>query len=412
MFTAKEIDKMVEENSQEALDCLVEILQTPSPTGHETEVCRVFKKWIERFGIEVKVLGPTPEHPNILAEWFGSKAGKRFIFNGHMDTFPPTDGDGGYFGPYSGKIDGGYVYGRGACDMKGGDSAALVSTGFLKRMGFDPEGSILLNYCCDEQNGSTHGAKWLCKQKLLDGDYGIDPEATAGRIRVGHAGVLRMYITYTAEAAHSGRHHPKMDALEKSMIAINKLYEYRNKVMHSRNHDSYGHPSMSITTAHAGTATNVHATRSTFSIDRRVIPGETHKEVQAEILGILDSLKGSKIDMNYDMELISDRPFLDVPEDSPIVQVMKEAFEEITGRKTELYRVVGGTDAATLMAHSNIHMPCWSGSLRAQDDPGFGLATPNERVSVKNYLEMIKYFMLTLVKLMEPGNGIPCRRKN
>lgn len=405
MFTAKDINDFVDQRKEEILDCLVDILQTPSVTEDEVAVSKVFYKWLDRYGLNPKIVGITSEHPNVLAEWFGSRPGKRFLFNGHMDHFPPVDGDPGMFGPYSGKIVDGYVYGRGACDMKGGDAAVLMATAMLKKMTFDPKGSVFLSFTCDEQIGGRYGIKWLVKQGYMEGDFGIVPEPTAKQVMLGHSGILRMYITYTAPAAHSGRHHPTMDALEKSVHAITALYKYRQEILQRATDPDYGEASHSITTIHAGTATNVHATKSTFSIDRRLIPGETHVIAQAEIFDVLDGLKGEfpNIDMNYTCEMISDRPFLDVPADSPVVLAAMEAFEEVTGRKAETLKRHGGSDAATVQAYNGMHLPNWgaAGITFVSDiDKGYGGAQPNERISVDDYIESVKYYMLTVVKLL------------
>ena len=110
-FQAAEIHRFVQENREEAIDCLRELLATPSNSGEEVAVSKVFCRWIERAGLEPTVVGISEEHPNVLAEWFGSNPGKRFVFNGHMDTFPPTDGDEGTYGPYSGMVADNAVYG-------------------------------------------------------------------------------------------------------------------------------------------------------------------------------------------------------------------------------------------------------------------------------------------------------------
>ena len=394
MFTVEKIHEMVRNCEQEALDCLVEILQTPSVTEDEVAISKVFCKWIEKAGIKPEIHGISPEHPNVFGEWFGSKPGKRFIFNGHMDTFPPTEGDPGLYGPFSGKIADGYVYGRGAADMKGGDAAALMAVTLLKRMGFDPKGSILLSYMCDEEIGGRYGVKWLVKQELLNGDFGICMEPTRGKVLVGHSGIYRIWFTYTSEAASSFREHPTKNALEKSIIAINALHSYREEVR-KKTDPHYGCASLSITTLHAGQATNVHASQSRFSIDYRLIPGETHESVGKEIFGILDALKAADPEMDYTYEVISDRPVLDIPEDSDIVKACCEAYEEVTGKKAELYRRHGGSDAATIFGHNGILMPNWGAGNDVSE-----ATTPNEKISIEDYLQSIEYYMLTLVKMM------------
>lgn len=400
MFTAMEINDFVNANRERIIDCLVQMLRIPSVTGDELAVSKVFTDWIESFGIDVQILGASPDRPNILAEWFGSRPGKRFIFNGHMDTFPPN-ADPGLYGPYSGKIVDGYLYGRGTCDMKGGDAAILMATGLLKEMGFDPKGSILLNFVCDEENQSYLGTRWLLERGLLNGDYGICPEATGGRIRLGHSGTVHLAFTYTAEPAHALHHHPSIDALEKANRAIRALYDFRDTVIKHKDDPEYGPPSLSITTLHAGTVANVHADQAVFTIDRRMLPGETNEEVIREITDVLDSLHARDSEMEYQMRFIDDRPYLEVPGDSPVVRAAVQAYEEITGKPAVLYKQFGGTDAAFFQQVTDIHMPVWGAALTEMDgDLEFGECTPNERISVDAYVESVAYYMLTVVKLM------------
>ena len=144
MLTAKQISDYVDTHRDEAIAFLQEIVQTPSVTGDEEPVSFVFERKMKEAGLEVKRLEAKPHRPNLYAEWFGTQKGKRFVFNGHMDVFPPDDRDPGYFGPWSGKIEDGYLYGRGSCDMKGGDAGVMMAVLFLRKMGFDPKGSIAL----------------------------------------------------------------------------------------------------------------------------------------------------------------------------------------------------------------------------------------------------------------------------
>ncbi|MCI6639635.1 MAG: M20/M25/M40 family metallo-hydrolase [Pygmaiobacter massiliensis] len=397
MMTAKEICRVVEENRQECIDCLVELLQTPSTTTQEVEISKVFSRRIEQAGIPVTIHAISPEHPNVFGEWFGSQPGKRFIFNGHMDAFPPVEGDSGLYGPFSGKVADGYIYGRGAADMKGGDAAALMAVTLLKRMGFDPKGSVLLSFMCDEEIGGRYGAKWLAPQGLLDGDFGICMEPSDGRVLAGHSGILRLWFTYTAPAAHACRHHPTKNALEKCVLAINALMQYRENVVKQYPADPwYGGPSLSITTLHAGEATNVHAAQGRFSVDYRMVPGQTHQAVLAQLCQVLDGLASEDPEMTYTYEIISDRPVLDVDENSPIIKACCEAYQEVTGKQAVVARRHGGSDAATIAAYNGIPMPNW-GAANDTVEP----TSPNEKIAVEDYLQSIAYYMLTVVKMMQ-----------
>ena len=219
-------------------------------------------------------------------------------------------------------------------------------------------------------------------------------EPTRGKILVGHSGIYRAWITYTAPAESSSREHSSKNALEKSVIAINALYAHREEVR-SHKDPYYDCASLSITTLHAGNATNVHAAQSRFSIDYRLVPGQTHAGVEKEIRDILDGLKASDPEMDYSIEVISDRPVFDIPEDSDIIRACCAAYEEVTGQPAELLRRHGGSDAATIFGHNGILMPNWG----AGDEYNEG-TKPNEKISITNYLQSVEYYILTLVKLM------------
>lgn len=68
MFNKEKLHEYVRSNQQEAIDCLCEILQTPSTTGDEVEISKVFARRLEEAGLEVQIIGPSPEHPNVIAE--------------------------------------------------------------------------------------------------------------------------------------------------------------------------------------------------------------------------------------------------------------------------------------------------------------------------------------------------------
>lgn len=394
-ITAAAISEYVEKNREEALQCLSEIVQTPSVTGDELAVSKVFTRWIEKAGLEVKQYAEAEGRPNLLAEWRGSRPGKRFVFNGHMDVFPPDAKNPGPFGPWAGKIaEDGNLYGRGAADMKGGDCGALMAVSFLKRMGFDPRGSILLSYMVDEENGGGKGVKYLLKNRLIEGDFGICMEPTCGKILVAHGGIVRAYCTYMAEPRHSGRRYSGDNALKKAVRAITELYKIDERLAETEP-KNFEKPCLSVTVFHAGTAANVHPAKATFAIDRRLVPGEDHEEALREIVDVLERLKEQDPAYAYELEVTSKRPFLDIPEDDPFISLLLRSYEQVMGRPTEVYRRSGGSDAANIREATGMPMPNF-GIANDVDDSG----SPNEKISVQGYLDFIKVYMMAVVNAL------------
>ena len=96
-LSIEEIKSMVERRREEAITFLQKTVQVPSATGDEFAMSKFFTNYIESMGLEVQRHEFQKDRPNLIAEWAGNPNGKKFIFNGHMDVFPPTTGIKGKF---------------------------------------------------------------------------------------------------------------------------------------------------------------------------------------------------------------------------------------------------------------------------------------------------------------------------
>lgn len=402
-MTEEQIQKIVEDNKDEAIRCLQEVIRTPSPTGSELEVSRVFSRWIRESGLNVQTYEAEKDRPNLIAEWKGSRPGKRFIFNGHMDVFPPSDGDDGWYGPWAGKIVDGYMYGRGTVDMKGGDCAALMAVRLLRRMNFDPAGSIVLSYMVDEENGGWKGVKYLISKGLLRGDCGICMEPTNNRVLNHHRGILRMKFTYSAEPHHASTPHPKTDALRKAVTAVSQLYALNDRLCDRQDEFGSSPRCLSVTVLHAGNTPNVQPGHAEFIVDRRLDMDENIESAKAEILDIFNRLKEKDPDYDYKYEILSDRPILDIPNDNPFIQTVAKSVGKILGEPAKLYTRAGGSDAASLFQAYGYPIPNLGPGAdfdeKGQGDP-YGSGTVNERISLQRYLNAIKYYMMIVADTM------------
>ena len=396
MIGAKEISAFVEANRDECIKCLTTILQVPSVTGDEEPISFVFQKLMEDNGLKVTRHEMEPHHPNLLAEWFGSKPGKRFIFNGHMDVFPPDPKDPGTYGPWSGKVANGHIYGRGASDMKGGDAGAMMAVFLLKRMGFDPKGSVLLSWMCDEENGGRLGVQYMLKEGLLTGDFGLCMEPCDGRLIPQHGGILRGWVKYTAEAQHTAvLYEFGENALQKAIRAVGKLNELNAELIKNPSVHGLPPPHLTISVLNSGKAPNVQPSEATFWFDRRLVPGEDHEEALAQIKAVLDDLKAADPAYDYEMQVTSMRPLLDVPFDDPFVKLVAEAYREVMGKDVVIAAKPGGSDASWIRKVTGIAMPNFGAAN------GYGeMGKPDEKIPVERYLDFIKVYMMVLVKAL------------
>lgn len=392
---ANQIIRYVEENKEEALRCLQEILRVPSVTGDEEAVSKIFEKWMTDNGLEVNRVYGAPNRPNLLSEWKGTMPGKRFIFNGHMDVFPPDPKDPGKFGPWSGVISDGHVYGRGAADMKGGDAGALMAVIFLKRLGFDPKGSVLLSWMCDEENGSKLGAQYLLNHGYLRADFGLCMEPCDGRLIPKHGGILRGRVTYTAEAQHTAAIYEYGDnALEKAINVIQELKRINQRLL-SIPADGMPSPHLTVSVLNAGEAPNVHPSKAVFWFDRRLVPGEGHDEALREIVQVLDSFKQEDPSYEYKLEITNNRPLLDIPYNDPFIKLVAESYREVMGEDIVIAAKPGGSDASWIRKVTGIPIPNL-GAANGYSEMG----KPDEKIPVQRYLDFIKVYMMVVVNAL------------
>ena len=102
------------------------------PTGNETLVCEYIRDWLAEDGISSEILESAPGRGNIIARLEGASGNAGLMFMSHTDVVPVGDEDKWRYPPFSGTIEGGRIYGRGASDCKGLLTAQLITLRLLK----------------------------------------------------------------------------------------------------------------------------------------------------------------------------------------------------------------------------------------------------------------------------------------
>lgn len=133
---------------------------TTNPTGNERECILYIKDLLSRNGIDSTLLALDVNRPNLIARLRGKGQALPLLLYGHVDVVP-AENQSWTLPPFSGEIIDGYVWGRGALDMKGG--IAMMLSAFLEAKSRENElpGDIVLTVVCDEEMGGTFGSKFL-----------------------------------------------------------------------------------------------------------------------------------------------------------------------------------------------------------------------------------------------------------
>jgi acetylornithine deacetylase/succinyl-diaminopimelate desuccinylase-like protein len=155
---------------------------TTNPPGNERACIEWVRGLLEELGCEVRVLGAEPERPSLVARLEGEGSSPPLLLQGHVDVVAAR-GEWRH-PPFAGEQHDGFVWGRGALDMKGGVAMMLAAFMRAKAAGRRPPGDVILCLMADEEAGSALGAEFLVREH---------PELFEGvRYSIGEFGGFRM----------------------------------------------------------------------------------------------------------------------------------------------------------------------------------------------------------------------------
>src|SRR3954453_16035490 len=137
---------------------------TSNPPGHETAAATLLRDYLEDSGVECELVARDPARANLIARIPGTGDGPSLALLGHTDVVP-ADPTGWRHPPFAGHVDeDGYVWGRGAVDMKNETATPAGARAVLARAGFRPRGDLLFVAEADEEDGEQQvGLAWLVR---------------------------------------------------------------------------------------------------------------------------------------------------------------------------------------------------------------------------------------------------------
>ena len=201
-LTAQQI---IELENETILFCQ-EMIQIPSVNhgegrGDERAIAAYVAGKLIEVGIEYELIETAPNRVNVVAKILGSDTSRPgLVLHGHLDVVPANASDWSV-DPFSGEIKDGFIWGRGAVDMKDMDAMILATVRMWKRIGYKPPRNILLAFFADEEASGTYGSRWLVKNRpeLFAGCS--EAVSEVGGFSVTISGGHRLYLV---EAAQKG----------------------------------------------------------------------------------------------------------------------------------------------------------------------------------------------------------------
>jgi succinyl-diaminopimelate desuccinylase len=401
---------------------LIRIPTLNPPGEHYRDICEFLSQRLKRSGYDIALVraesapGDSDRFPrwNIVARREGRQPGDCVHFNGHTDVV--AVGHGWTTDPFGGELRDGRIYGRGACDMKGGLAAAIIAAETFAAMNPGFHGAIEISGTADEESGGYGGVAHLARQGWFDParvQHVIIPEPLQkDRVCLGHRGGWWAEIETLGEIAHGSM--PFLgDCAVRHMGAVLDAFEERlYPALASRHTDMPVVPegarvsTMNINAIHGGqpeqedpTALPAHCVPDScrITIDRRFLIEERIEDVESEIVSLLDDLKATRPRFDYRIrELNRVLPSM-TDREAPIAQTVAGAVRDVLGTEAEWVASPGSYDQKHIDR---------IGRLRNCVAYGPGLLElahkPDEYVGVDDMIDSAVVMAVTLSRLLGP----------
>ena len=287
---------------------LADLVKIPSTRFREAPaqdmMARLFKEdklSVDRWQIKIDDLKHLPGYSphsqdyddawNVVGAWrpnspSSSHGGRTLILNGHIDVVPEGPHDMWSRPPFEPAVKDGWMYGRGAGDMKAGIILNLFALRALRALGFQPAADVYQQSVVEEE--CTGNGALACLQRGYRADAALIPEPSSGVLTVAQVGVMWFQVKVTGHPVHVYKADAGSNAIESAFRLIQQLRELEKKWNEKKAHDQHfcdhHHPvNFNVGKIAGGDWASSVPSWCTFDMRVGVLPSQTLKECRQEI---------------------------------------------------------------------------------------------------------------------------------
>ena len=352
---------------------LRQLIRVPSITGSEEAIQDEMERLFEEIGLQPKriVTDPVafaedPDFPGsemprtslpVVTGRLGRAGGRRILLVGHVDVVPPGDPATWSVDPWAAEVRDGRMYGRGACDMKGGVVAilaaarALVASGAAKAF----DGELLVVSVPSEEDG---GQGMLAAIRAgCTGEAAIITEPTELDVVIAHAGAITFRLVVPGRAAHASKRREGVSALDNLYVLIRALEAdetARNAVEEDPLMTVLGLPyATMIGKIEGGEWASTVLDRVVVEGRYGVKLGQTWRDAEADLRACIEAARAADPflrDHPVEVELTGGKfSSARIPADHPLPVALADAAEATLGRRPALLGEPYGADMRLLI---------------------------------------------------------------
>ena len=339
----------------------------------------------------------------------GDRDGRTFVLNGHVDVVPVGDLAQWTVSPFAATVRDGHVFGRGACDMKGGLAAALAAMRALAATRAPINGRVALHSVIAEEDGGAGTLATLCRGHRGDGALSMEP--TELMLAPAHAGALSFRIRVPGLSAHGCVREEGVSALETFRPvhdALLALEAERNRRLRQPLFDRYRLPyALSIGRVTAGDWPSSVPDLLLCEGRYGIAPGEDPARAK---VAFEDAVRDAAAEHVY----LRDHPpvvewwggqFMPAvtPMDAAIVPAIRQAVTDVTGAEPRVEGMTYGADMRLLVNEGRIPTVLYGpGNVRRAH-------RPDESVPIEDLMTVAHVVALTALRFCGTGVSAPAK---
>ncbi len=414
------------QDSNADLELLRNAIAVESITGNESGFARFLKREMEKIGFETATGEFRDGRENVWGWNSGHDCRPHLVFVGHTDTVHVRGWSEYWQGdprsdPFSATEIDGELWGRGACDLKGGICAAIAAIRLLGDVGLDLAGRITFAFVGDEESGEcgtgvSAGAKDLVR-RIKSGhvpvpDFAVYVEPTRLDVYTAQIGFFIAEITVTGRSAYFGRPELGVDALRFAHALLKQLWDHDAQLAAGPSHDLVGKSALLVTGMNCGGYIAVPG-KCRISLIRKLRPGEKLDDAVDEFeSSVASTRRMDGISISIDYPAGRDHPKggspVEIPTDSVPALLLQESIQQISNKDCR----IGGAPywSETPFLVNELQCPsvyCAPGDISVAH-------TFEERIGIEEYLAAVRGFSLFAARFCgvdQPSQDIGKRRK-
>jgi acetylornithine deacetylase len=281
----------------------------------EKELALFIKQWCEEQHLEVMWL-ESRGRPSLIINT-KAHSGKTLMLNAHLDTV----GIEGMAQPFSSRLEGSRLYGRGAIDMKAGLAACMVTMAEAQKQNL---GNVILTAVSDEESESLGTAQVL---EHVHADAAIITEPTQLDIHVAHRGFAVFEIETLGKASHTSQPHLGINAISQMGYVLTEVEAVQNELQSKAPHPLLGHGLLQPVLMQAGQELFTTPSKAMLTLERRSLPGENKSLLEQEITTLLTKAKHHQ-DFQARFRTVLHREPFEISSENSIVKLLQTVTKQ------------------------------------------------------------------------------------